>query len=1101
MDNAEACVIRIRTLGDLGIWVGPKSVHIPSRRALGILVYLADQAGRTFTRDHLADLFWADKAQERARHSFSQVLYSMRRTLPQLCFDRVDEIVCLRNDNLTIDTEIIRAAKRSNSPSIVVQNYRGRFLDGFHIPAAHNFEDWREGINHQLESIVRWAVRQLSTEAETDGDWLKVEELARHELSLNPDDPDVARRLAEAISKGGDPVRALNEIRRTRIAVGITEGSPRINERCGEPEAAFPDDAAETPQPLLRFVGREVEFGQLREIWQKIESGSGKYVLLSGEAGIGKTRLAVHLLRLVALRGGTVISGRCYGSEKQIPFSGIANALVGQIRRFDLDALPPGPRSQLALLFGAKAGRRRRGAQVASPFDVPTVVDVLGQLLRNVALPGVLFLDDMHWADERTIECVFRLARQMRNEMLLMLGAIRSEEIVSNEPLRLALSALEDTTTILPLSELNESQVVALIKEAEASQGVRLPVWLRRQVVAQAAGRPLFVLEAIKTAIARKPETDATHAVGSWSKPLCTLAPTVEQLLCRRLELLGNISQALISALSVLGREAPLALIQRVARLRLIHAVDGLRELIANGIVIDTGVSIRFVHDVTREAVYRATPPSYLRLLHSRAAKALAGQSDTHSGTLAIHYDAAGNSDRAYENALEAAAVARDLSAAADQEFYLRLALKNAEDDSRRRLTEAAIADLLAVGRRYAEAEQVYQRLRPWFEATEDSDRLLAAEVCRLAFELTNGSSEARQLLERSQELARRVETLADLSLQVRLVRTLVSSAHDVGEVVYLEGLLKTLTALDYRGRDRRAAAEILAIVANAQCIYADASVATETAERAAALAEETRDASVIVIARIAQGQANLVAGRLAMAKRRFEEAFTIVEDSGCRQHRDRVLINYAVTLMEMGRIPEAMQAFGESIQLAPPHDQVVAAANLAALYCDSGNSVLGREWALKVQHLNRHLNVRWASLFSDACVAYCAFLDRDYTVALRLAEPLVHVTDTHLRPLSDCSHSTVFLARILEATDSWASACSFIKSVASATNSVPLTGQLRMQLEIARLMAVRSSEMAEDAIIATRDAAERAGAEEIARQAKDLLVRIAGARAATVTA
>jgi hypothetical protein len=62
MDNAEACVIRIRTLGDLGIWVGPKSVHIPSRRALGILVYLADQAGRTFTRDHLADLFWADKA-------------------------------------------------------------------------------------------------------------------------------------------------------------------------------------------------------------------------------------------------------------------------------------------------------------------------------------------------------------------------------------------------------------------------------------------------------------------------------------------------------------------------------------------------------------------------------------------------------------------------------------------------------------------------------------------------------------------------------------------------------------------------------------------------------------------------------------------------------------------------------------------------------------------------------------------------------------------------------------------------------------------------------------------------------------------------------
>jgi DNA-binding CsgD family transcriptional regulator len=377
------------------------------------------------------------------------------------------------------------------------------------------------------------------------------------------------------------------------------------------------------------FVGRVGELAELERALAAAEAGSGATVLVAGEAGIGKTRLASEIGRRASEAGFVVLLGRSLdliGTE--LPYQPFVDAL--------------GP-------LGA------HGADAATQLSV---------FERTLALlvdraPILLVLEDVHWADTSTLDLVVFLAHNVGDERILLLTTYRATEPSSAARMRRVADAVHrsGSALLVELGPLMPDELTALIVAQADTTPSRT---LADAIVARSEGNPFFAEELLAVR-----EHDAELPRG------------LQELLLQRVAQLDARTQSLLRLGAAAGRDVSYGLLRDLAGRSEGEVRDALREAVEHRILVgdQTSGSFRFRHSLLAEAIYATILPGEREELHARLADELARSGTADPAELARHWAAAGRSAEALVASIEAAKRAEAVFGLAEAAAHLDRAL------------------------------------------------------------------------------------------------------------------------------------------------------------------------------------------------------------------------------------------------------------------------------------------------------------------------------------------------------------------------------------------------------------------------------------------
>jgi DNA-binding CsgD family transcriptional regulator/tetratricopeptide (TPR) repeat protein len=383
------------------------------------------------------------------------------------------------------------------------------------------------------------------------------------------------------------------------------------------------------------FVGRAHELAQLGRALDAARAGSGTAVLVAGEAGIGKTRLASELAARARDAGFEVLLGHSIdlvGTE--LPYLPFVEAV--------------GPLGGLPQVDGEAAGSQLRVFQDTTAL--------LGE--RAAAAPVLLVLEDLHWADASTLDLVVFLAHNLDDRRVLLLGTCRADEPASSARMRRLADGVRrsGSALLLKLGPLGREELAALLA---GRAGAPLPAALTDAIVARSEGNPFFAEELLAAG-----DQDGELPQG------------LRELLLQRTARLDPATQGLVRLAAAAGRAAGYPLLRAVAGLPEPDLRQSLRQAVDHGVLVAEQApgSFRFRHALLAKAVYATVLPGEREELHARLAGELA-RGGAAPAELAPHWAAAGRSAEALATSVDAARQAEAVFGLAEALAHLERAL------------------------------------------------------------------------------------------------------------------------------------------------------------------------------------------------------------------------------------------------------------------------------------------------------------------------------------------------------------------------------------------------------------------------------------------
>jgi DNA-binding CsgD family transcriptional regulator len=463
--------------------------------------------------------------------------------------------------------------------------------------------------------------------------------------------------------------------------------------------------------PCPRFIGRKDDLKWLEERLVAARRGQGDLVLLAGEAGIGKSRL----LREVIDRGQQaevrVLEGKCSLFEAALPYAPFIEAFRGLLhaRAFSEIMLLVGPYAPEVIKLLPELTALMPGIGPNPPLSPPEeksrLFESLYQVLHRVATdaPLVLALEDVHWADQGSLELLHFLGRRLRRDRWAAVVTYRPEELArAKELARLREDLLRDRLgQELVLKPLSTEEIGELVHEAIGGDPVRLRS-LAGLICHSSEGNPFFSEEILRAIF------------NASDSPLVTFDPTtisavpipatVQETIRLRLRQLSSEARVILAAASVLGRTFDLETLQQVADLAGDAFSQPFSELLSLQLVRAERTSrcYGFRHHLIREVVMQQLAPDLRRMLHGRVGLLFEGGEGARAvpQLLAYHFGEAGDRERTVQYALEAASQASAVYAHEDAARYLSLALDALPATATR--ARLSVAEKLGDARQYA---------------------------------------------------------------------------------------------------------------------------------------------------------------------------------------------------------------------------------------------------------------------------------------------------------------------------------------------------------------------------------------------------------------
>jgi DNA-binding CsgD family transcriptional regulator len=362
------------------------------------------------------------------------------------------------------------------------------------------------------------------------------------------------------------------------------------------------------------MVGRDGELRRLLSLLDDAEAGRSVVALVSGDAGVGKTRLIGEVTRLAAGRGFTVLSGQCAELGDSVPYLPLADALRGAAQSTGVrDALSSRPALSRLLPEGGEgpiADSDRSG--LARQQMLGGVLGLLAELAA--AGPVLLVLEDLHWADASTRDLVTFLSRMLHRERVALIGSYRTDDLHRRHPLRPVIAELLRLPSVIAV-DLAPLDPSALAEHLTATAPGRIDATELNDIVSRAEGNAYYAEELLAASVT---SDRAQHSI---------LPAGLAALLLNRVEQLSDATQQVLRAAAVAGRKADDELVRAASGLGAAEYEGAVREAVTHQLLVPDGTEgYVFRHALLREAVYADLLPGERTRLHATFCSLLADE-------------------------------------------------------------------------------------------------------------------------------------------------------------------------------------------------------------------------------------------------------------------------------------------------------------------------------------------------------------------------------------------------------------------------------------------------------------------------------------------
>ena len=426
------------------------------------------------------------------------------------------------------------------------------------------------------------------------------------------------------------------------------------------------------------LVGRSAELRRLTGLLDEAEAGQPVVVLISGDAGVGKTRLTTELGARAGQRGFTVLAGHCAELADTVPYLPLADALRTA-------ATGPGVRDAVAArpvlsrLLPDRQSAGPDGADLRGMAQQQLFGAVLGMLAELAgAAPVLLILEDLHWADRSTRDLVTFLSRVLHRERIALAVTYRTDDLHRRHPLRPVVAELQRLPSVTAI-DLRPLSAAAMAEHLSALSGGSVTWPVLDQVISRAEGNAYYAEELLAAAPAGPATGGPPGAGGLWD--LAELPEGLSDLLLARMEQLPDGAQRVLRVAAVAGRHIDDELVMRASGLEAAAYEAATREAVAARLLVPDGDrGLAFRHALLREAIYADLLPGERTRLHGRLAGLLSDESRLAAvaGTaaeLAYHALASHDIPAAFAASVQAGAEAERLAAPPEAHRHYDLAL------------------------------------------------------------------------------------------------------------------------------------------------------------------------------------------------------------------------------------------------------------------------------------------------------------------------------------------------------------------------------------------------------------------------------------------
>lgn len=497
-------------------------------------------------------------------------------------------------------------------------------------------------------------------------------------------------------------------------------------------EVALPTGGFLGSLPTGKLVDRVSELPRLLTLVDGVQGGKGQFVLLTGEAGIGKTRLAQEVTVALRDRNFILAAGRCYELEQRVPYYPFLDALAAAYRAAPLSLRSSGS-SRWPYLGRLVSESGEYAPDSAGPDEQQRLFrSVVGFLeaLSQVA-PVALLLDDLHWADESSLQLLQFVARHTRGDRIFILGTYRDTDVDARHPLRRAVLDLgrEDLVERIAVSRLDPENTAELVAATLGDSRVSTDV--TQLVYGPTEGNPFFAQQILRSLVERG---DVYLEHGTWASrepEEIDVPDTVRGVIVQRLSRLSEDTQAILHEASVLGQRFSFDDLQAMTG-RSEDEIDAALEEAAGATLLRSirGEIYAFNHALTQHTLRSDLSPRRRRRLHLAAGTALenlpARDHDRRAAEIAWHFLQADEPERALPWTVRAGDAAEAVFAHSEAEQHYRLAVRlteTGEDGVQRADALARLGGVLRTVARYGEALAILEEAAHSYHEAGDLER------------------------------------------------------------------------------------------------------------------------------------------------------------------------------------------------------------------------------------------------------------------------------------------------------------------------------------------------------------------------------------------
>lgn len=626
-------MLTVRCFGSVSIVNAEDELALRSRKHAGLLLYLCAHPRSVHARANLARLLWGGCG-ARERHSLSQALYDIKSNVGSI-LDANALSVRLRRDSIEYEAEGFEKAVEQGEYQAALNLYRGEFAPTLSNLGVETFDRWLEGERDRYRALASFALRSVLREAEATADWDDVCLAALRLIRMNDFDETAHRALMRGLWLKGDGLSALEHFRElcrrrgTEQSGGLTPEIMQLATRIQD------DEVGGSSVGSSELIGRSGEFALMREAYDIARAGRATALIVTGEQGIGKTRLLSEFTRYIEGRGALAGRSVAIPSNRNRPFCSALDLMAAT----GID------------LVDARRAARRGDAQTVFLQVKRGFENGLQEICRR--RPVALIIDDAEHIDAESAELLASCRVRLERAPILLVAALDSASPrgTPGRSLEASLRRVE-MASVVALQPLGAAHIRQILGRSAMRGGDSI----LSRAVSLAGGNPLYAIEVLRCLgreEGRGQRVDKNAPSSAEPYLDSNRAQRLLELISERVEGLSQPERSLLRHLAVLGEAVDERLLEEIAQVADFYNV--LQTLEGKGLVEPAKDRWRLKHGVVRDVIIREFGHTRRAAIHLAAATVLSRRADADPLLLAEHYANGGEREMAYRCAMRAA--------------------------------------------------------------------------------------------------------------------------------------------------------------------------------------------------------------------------------------------------------------------------------------------------------------------------------------------------------------------------------------------------------------------------------------------------------------